>query len=132
MSGRSSECVAVVNTGFRSPRPDIIVPPSVARTLGIYPPPEDALEVEADTGGGPVIVYLIPEILEVKVLAGDRESKTIVCNAVVNPLESEVLISDKLTEELGVQILYPSRGIWRFADDPPGVERRSVARNSFG
>ena len=124
--GKSSlECIGVVNTGFRSPDPDIILPKDIAEKLGLYPPPEDSFQVEAHTGGGPVIVYIIPEAIEVHVVTRDRISKRVKCNVLVNPLEDEVLLSDRLTEDLGIQILYPSKGIWRFIDDPIGFERES-------
>uniref|UniRef100_A0A7J3X7Y0 Uncharacterized protein n=1 Tax=Thermofilum pendens TaxID=2269 RepID=A0A7J3X7Y0_THEPE len=66
----------------------------------------------------------------VRVLAGDRASREILASVVVSPLAEEVLISDALAEELGVQILYPRRGIWKFADEDKVREsERDFERN---
>jgi len=61
----------------------------------------------------------------VRVVAEDRCSRDVVANVIINPLDEEVLISDYLAEELGIQILYPRRGIWRFVDDEPNRFRES-------
>jgi hypothetical protein len=60
---------------------------------------------------------LIPQALVVKVITSDRESREVVANALINPYTDSVLISDYLTEELGIQLLYPRRGLWKFADE---------------
>jgi len=41
----------------------------------------------------------------------DRVSEAVLANVIVDPLAEGVLISDMLAEELGVQILYPRRGV---------------------
>ena len=60
-----------------------------------------------------------------RVLTEDRASGEVLANALINPLADEVLISDALAEELGIQILYPRRGIWKFSDE-------DKARSSVG
>ncbi|MCR6692034.1 MAG: hypothetical protein MRT15_06570 [archaeon YNP-LCB-003-016] len=52
-----------------------------------------------------------------------RERRGVVSDVVISHVEVEVLISDKLTEELMIAIEKPSEGIWRFRDEI--VERKS-------
>ncbi len=126
LTRRSSIVKAVVNTGFRSHAPDLSLPLPLARELGLYPPPSGSYSIEVRTAGGTVNVYMVPRALLVKVVVEDRETPLVEANALVNPLDDEVLISDYLAEELGIQVLYPRRGLWRFADDEPGKIREST------
>jgi hypothetical protein len=59
----------------------------------------------------------------VRVLPEDRASKGVLANALINPLTEDVIISDALAEELGIQILYPRRGIWKFSDEESQKQR---------
>jgi len=63
--------------------------------------------------------------LEVWVVASDREVGPRQADAIISPIEEEVLISDKLAEELGLVLLAIGSGKWRFADDPPDKVRYS-------
>ena len=109
--------LALVNTGFTSDTPDLAVPTSVAEKLGLWPNPPNALSASLETGGGIVEGYIIPQAAVIKVVTKDRVSKEVIVNIIVNPFIGEVLISDALAEELGIQILYPRRGLWKFADE---------------
>jgi len=40
-------------------------------------------------------------------------------------IKEEVLINDKLTEELGIILIATGSGKWKFADDPPEKIRLS-------
>ncbi|RLG82813.1 MAG: hypothetical protein DRO39_09160 [Thermoprotei archaeon] len=124
LSGKELLVKALVNTGFTSDTPDIAVPVPLAEALGLWPIPREAISVSMETGGGVVEGYVVPQALVVRVVAEDRVSREVVANALINPHIGEVLISDYLAEELGIQILYPRRGIWRFADEQR--ERRSA------
>jgi hypothetical protein len=118
-SGGGGEVVtpALVNSGFEAETPQLLIPRSLAHRLGLWPPPPDALLVEVGTAGGPVRNYLVPRALEVYVLAGDRVVGPVRCDAMISLLEYEVLISDALAEELGIVILAPKTGLWRFRDE---------------
>lgn len=106
-----------MNTGFVSDDPDILVPISVARALGLWPQPDGSLSVILGTAGGEIEGYVVPRSVLARVLAGDRASREILASVVVSALAEEVLISDALAEELGVQILYRRRGIWESVDE---------------
>ena len=125
LSGSEVETSALVNTGFETETPQLLIPMALARRLGIFPPPPDVALVEFGTAGGPVRNYVIREALEVSVLAADREVGPVVCDAVISSLEEEVLINDKLGEALGLVLLALGSGRWRFADDPYDVVRNS-------
>jgi len=108
---------ALVNTGFTTETPDLALPLRVAEELGLWPQPKEALRVSLETGGGSVDTYIVPQAVIVKVITKDRESREVKANTLINPYIGEVLMSDALTEELGIQILYPRRGLWRFRDE---------------
>lgn len=123
--GRVVETSALVNSGFTTDRPQLVVPKRLAVELGIWPPPENAYVAELGTAGGPVRSYIIPESLEVQVVEEDRTSKVVVSDAVISGIEEEVLVNDVLGEELGIVLVKMASGKWRFMDDPPDVIRES-------
>jgi len=117
-TGRELVVKGYVNTGFMADSPDIAIPVPVAERLGLWPvSTRESIIVSIETGGGVVEAHLIPQALVVKVITSDRESREVVANALINPYTDSVLISDYLTEELGIQLLYPRRGLWKFADE---------------
>jgi len=80
----SVETSALVNTGFETPNPQILLPVKAAEKLGLWSDlPKLAEGVEA------------------------------VADAVISPIEVEVLISDKLADELMIAIEKPGEGLWR-------------------
>lgn len=120
-SGEAAETSALVNTGFETEKPQLLIPVR----LGLWPPPPDAEVAEFGTAGGPVRNIVVRDALEATALTGDRGVGPVVCDAVISHMESEVLVNDKLGEELGIVILGMGSGRWRFADDPPGKTRYS-------
>lgn len=126
ISGKSVEAYALVNTGFEADRPQLLVPYAfLARSnvdLGGLGRPDS---IEYDTAGGPLTMYVYRGACRVVVVEHDRMSREVEADLVISPIEREVLINDTLIEELGIVILSPRSGLWRFTDDPPGVVRRS-------
>ena len=118
--------LALVNTGFTSDNPDLAIPVALAEKLNLWPRPPNAIAVSLETGGGVIESYIIPQTAAVKIITNDRTSREVVVNIIVNPFIDEVLISDALAEELGIQILYPRRGLWKFADESRTRESESV------
>lgn len=111
--GRVVECVALLNSGFEAPTPQLIVPVDVARRLGLWPP-EGAVEVELETAGGPVRAWFYPRRAFVGVVAEDVEPREVLTDLVVAPTVWEPLISDMLAEELEIAVESFGRGLWRF------------------
>jgi hypothetical protein len=73
---------------------------------------------ELGTAGSPVRMFIVGGALEVWVVAGDRSVGPRVADALISGVEEEVLINDKLVEELGIVIVAAGSGKWRFIDDP--------------
>jgi hypothetical protein len=116
------ETAALVNTGFETPNPQILLPVKAAERLVLWPDLPSCTQVEIyDTAGGPTRVYRVRNAVVVEVVG--REGSGVVADAVVSHTEVEVLISDRLAEELMIAIERPGEGIWRFRDEK--VERRS-------
>jgi len=127
-SSRSSRSVvvpALLNTGFTSDELDVHVPRDVAEELGLWPPPRNAELEVIDTAGGEVLSYFVSNALRLTVVEEDAASKTITCNAVISLHEKEVLLSDAVIEEVGIEILSPKTGLWRFKGE--GKVRKSLA-----
>ena len=116
---------ALVNTGFETETPQLLLPLRLASALGLWPPLPEAQLLEFGTAGGPVRNYVVPNSLEVWVLGGDRVVGPIVSDAVISNVELEALINDKLAGALGIVILNPATGEWKFRDDDASVIRRS-------
>jgi len=116
-SGTVLTVLALVNTGFVSNTLDLAIPVTIAERLGLWPRPSNALSASIETGGGVIESYIIPQAVIVKVITDDRCSKEVIANVVIDPYIDEVLISDALAEELGIQILFPKKGIWKFVNE---------------
>lgn len=123
--GREAVSSALVNSGFETEKPQLLIPVGLARTLGLWPPPPSSFIAEFGTAGGPVRNYLVPNALEVSVVIEEKTTEPVECDAVISHMEEEVLINDKLSDELGIVILKTGAGIWRLTDDPEGLSRRS-------
>lgn len=120
------ESVALINTGFETEKPELLLPVKAAEKLGLWPslPPEARVEIY-DTAGGPMRVYVIPKKAKATILTEDREGREVVSDIVISHTEVEILIGDKLAGEMQVVIEDPGEGIWRFKDDPPDKKRVS-------
>lgn len=114
---RSIDEIALLNTGFTTDTLDIHIPYKVAKVLGLWPPPSDAILETLDTAGGEVLSYLIPNSVKLTVIESDRASKSILCNAIISMHEKEILLSDAVIEELEIEILSPKTGLWRFKSE---------------
>ena len=123
----STRVKAIANTGYETEEPEILIPASIARALGIWPTlPKEADIREYRTAGGMARVVKIPESAEVTVLTEDRTVDSKGVSVVISELESDVLLSDMLLDELRIELLKPGRGIWRFSDDQTGKTRKTA------
>ncbi len=127
-SSREIETIALVNSGFETLKPQLLLPVSVAEALGLWPSlPRNYLVKEYMTPGGPVKQYVVPNELLVRVVV-EYETPYIESDAVISMIEEEVLISDKLAGALGIVIYDVGEGIWRLRTDPEHVRRKSEPR----
>ena len=113
-TGASIELVALVNSGFETEGPELLLPIEAARALGLWPLRSGARAATYDTAGGPTNVWIYPRALEVRVVAEDVETSPVVADAVVSPVEREALLSDKLVSALQIAIEDAGEGLWRF------------------
>ena len=121
---KSIEISALVNSGFETTEPEIIVPLGLAENLELVLSAEFSSYSVA--GGGRVLAIRVKTPVKVKLILEDREVKEVDAVASVLPGENEVIISDKLAHDLGIVILDPFKGIWCLRDEVGLKERHSV------
>lgn len=122
------ETSALVNSGFESKTPLIILPFKVAEKLGFHVGDLKG-EQYLGAGGTPVIVYPLPEKLVISVLTKDRKQGPIFSRASVSLGEREVMLSDAASSAFKISIDDLKKGIWRFSDESKG--RRSVKKEEW-
>ena len=123
-SGSTVETVALANSGYEAPSPELVIPAPLADELGLNM--ADAVEELYEMASGIARVLRVPGALEVSVIEDDREEGPIVADAIV--MESrEVLLSDQAISALRIDIVDAAGGLWRFRDEPIDRLRRSVS-----
>ena len=117
----------LVNGGAESEVPVIAVTPSIARDIGLNIDDMDLIEVELASGvthnyisRNTVLAQLLDDV-------GRVLSQARVYIAVDENL-TESLMTDITIDELGIQVISFSRGLWRHVNDPPNVVRKSATR----
>jgi len=127
MKNRKVEDLAKANTGFSVGLPAILLSENVVKKLA---PLETlayvTLEVATETQF--VFHYLGKAII--RVVEEDKTSES-TAYALYYPGKKYSLISDTLLDELGIILLEPGRGYWKFRDDPEGVARRTAYMPRF-
>ena len=110
---------AILNTGYEAGEPEVHVPLSLSRLLGF-----DLRELRVEryrVVGSEVTTYTLGSV-EVRAVAEGRGTEWMEARAVMVPGEYEVILSDALIEALGIEILRPKRGLWRFAGESKSRE----------
>ncbi|RLE48049.1 MAG: hypothetical protein DRJ31_07955 [Candidatus Methanomethylicota archaeon] len=115
---------ALINSGFESETPDICIPIELARQLKLWPS-EKVEPIETNTAGGQATVYAIGKA-KLQLLANSETKAEINCNLVMNPHIDEVLLSDYVTDELGITVISFKKGLWRHTTDPQHITRTST------
>ena len=111
----SVETAALVNSGFESNEPEIVIPPPLAEILGLTP--SSQLSSYTVAGGGSITAIRATHSLKVKLILEDRETEEIDAVASILPGEDEAIISDRLAYELRLVILDPFNGLWCLRDE---------------
>jgi hypothetical protein len=126
IGGKEIETTALVNSGFETDTPQLLVPHKfiLSNNIDLNVLEKPRIQ-EYDTAGGPIIMHVYPEACTINVVEEDRTSKSVKADLVISPIEKEVLMSDALTEELEIIIMSPRKGLWKFADDPQNKIRQS-------
>lgn len=108
------ESPALVNSGYEAEEPELHIPLALARVL--------KFKLEGLRGerykvvGAEVTTYILGKVL-VRVKTKDKFSEWVSARAVLVPGEFEVILSDAITEQLGIEIVKPKRGLWRFSGE---------------
>jgi len=112
------EVSSLLNTGFGTEEPEVLVPVKVAEKLTFWPElPEGATVKAYETAGGIARMCHISKAIEIQAATGDKMSKPVKCSLVISEIENEVLLSDRTIEELDIVIESPAKGLWKFKDD---------------
>ncbi len=120
-----AETPALVNTGFETEEPEILLPVKLAEKLGLYPPNQGSMLEEYSVVGGTTLIIKSSELAYVQVVVKDRETDLTEAVPLMSDKEDEVLISDRLASRLKISIDDPAEGTWRFRDDPTTKKRTS-------
>jgi len=124
-TGSSTDLVVLANGGAESPRPCIVVGPEVAEVLGLWPLNKaEVYLVEEASSTTEAYVLLNSVILELLDEEGNILS-SVRADLVIQEGLSEPLITDITIDELGIQVISFSKGLWRHKDDPPSKVRSS-------
>ena len=128
--GREVITSALANSGFEAEEPEVVLPLRVAEKLDLYPklPSGTVVEEYVGVGGFKVSTFRIPGILKVYVVCEDKVKGPIGATAIITPGESEVILSDRVLDALGIILIRPGEGLWRFNDDPLVTVRKSEPR----
>jgi predicted aspartyl protease len=109
----SLDLVALVNTGYETDVPEILVPVSVAEKLGIYPRLPDGTIVETyKTAAGLMKAYRVGGASTALLIEG-VEAREVGTYVVISEYADEPLINDQLASEFGKVIEDPAEGLWR-------------------
>lgn len=127
---RSLEVIALVNSGYETLEPEILVPSSIAEELDLLPSlPSGSMVKEYVLADGTTTKLIrIPRALEVSVVEEERVVDSVEVSVVISDKAEEVLISDKLAGRLGIVALDFAEGYWCFRDELGKKVRRSYAR----
>jgi hypothetical protein len=119
----SVDLVALVNTGYETDVPELLVPVAVAMSLGLWPRLPDNTIVETyKTASGLMRVYRVGGA-NVSLLVEGSEVRSTKAYIVISEYADEALISDQLASELGIVIEDPGKGLWRLRGE--SLVRRS-------
>ncbi len=123
---KTLEAVALANSGFETDYPQLLVPKNFILLNNVdLERIGSPKQIEYDTAGGSIVMYVYPRICRIKLVDKDLESKEVLSDLVISPIEREIVMSDALIEELGIILLSPRKGLWRHFSDPVDKTRIS-------
>lgn len=111
--GRVLGCVALLNGGFESLRPTVLLPAAAAVHV-LARPLAKARRIRVEVACGETSLWTVQEHLMGCVVTRDRRGRAIRFHVLVAEGEREVLVSDSAIDALGVEIKSFGKGLWRF------------------
>lgn len=124
--GRKVSAIGLLNTGYESDVPEIIVPVAIAEQLGIWPKlPEGTVIESYRTASGIMTVYRVSNAT-IRLITDEGFGDPIPSYIVISEQVDEILISDQLISSMGIVIEDPAKGLWRLRWE--SKIRRSIER----
>jgi hypothetical protein len=125
--GKSVDVVALINSGYETREPEVLLPVAIAIQLSIYPRlPEGAIVKEYKLADGSITKLIkVSRAVQIYVVEEDRVVGPVEASLVIAEKAEEVLISDKLAEKLGIVALDFGERLWCFRDEIGRVTRKS-------
>ena len=123
---RSIDVVALVNSGFISFEPELLLPASLAEQLELSKVFKSSTMERLLADGSRARLVKFPRSVIVKVVCDDRESDPVEASVLVAERASLPLVNDKLVGKLRVVILDAGEGLWCFRDELGKKIRRSL------
>ena len=125
-SSRSIKLIVLANGGAESSAPLIVVDPKAAKELGMWPPPAKTDIYMVEEASTITHIYLIPNAVTIELLdEQENPLSKIEADLAIQEDLTEPLITDITIDELGIQVISFSKGLWRHKDDPPDKVRKS-------
>lgn len=114
--GRTLEGIALLNAGYESKDPEVIIPKKLAEKLGLWPLLPEGTEVETYklAANKEVQTHYIKNCLESQVVTEDTTSSHVKTAAVIIEEEREILLSDASISAHQIVLEDAKTGIWRF------------------
>lgn len=127
---RSVDVIALVNSGYETAEPEILLPSHIAEELGLLPSlPSGSMIKEYVLADGSVARLIrIPRTLRISIVEEDGVFGDVEASAVISDRADEVLISDKLAGRLGIVALDFAEGLWCFKNELGEKIRRSYSK----
>lgn len=128
VKGAVVDTIALLNSGYETVVPELLVPERLARDLGLYPSIPAGAEVReyALADGSRRRLIRIPDAVEVSAVTDDRVVGPVKASIVIAEGAEEPLISDKLSDALGIVALAIGEGLWCFRDEIGRRVRRTA------
>jgi len=116
---RYVDVIALINSGYETSEPEILLPSHIAMELGLLPtlPPGSLYKEYILADGSTTRLIVIPKALKISVVEEDRVLGDVESNAVISEKADEPLISDKLAGKLGIVAIDFGEGYWCFKDE---------------
>lgn len=118
------DTVAVLNGGFESAEPCLLLPARAAARI-LTAGPSQAHQISAEVAGGETSFLLVDERVDGSVRTVDRQGPAVSFQVLISDRDREVLVSDSGIDALGIEVVRFGQGLWRFAGE--GQSRASAA-----
>ncbi|MCC6058309.1 MAG: hypothetical protein LM568_05285 [Desulfurococcaceae archaeon] len=126
VGGRVVEAVALASTRFETDESQLLIPYIFLARNGIdLKDLGKPIAVEYDAVEGSITIPVYPEICGATVVELDRVFKEIETDLVISFIEKEILMSNALIGELGIDIINLRTGLWKFINNTPNTIRKS-------